>query len=180
MYSSRNSADPASVAPDVGRDGDGGTRERVLQLVVEEGPISAAALGRRLDLTAAAVRRHLDAMAEQGIVEIKNVTSRQKGAGRPSRRYVISQRGQEVLGDDYLSLARAALRMLEPTPARGAETSDAGAEPGVEDEAEEPDDAAARRLAAGYFGAFEERWRDELADVDDLDERTERLSQLLN
>ncbi|GAB3178774.1 HTH domain-containing protein [Nesterenkonia halophila] len=182
MYSSRNSADPASVAPDVGRDGDGGTRERVLQLVVEEGPISAAALGRRLDLTAAAVRRHLDAMAEQGIVEIKNVTSRQKGAGRPSRRYVISQRGQEVLGDDYLSLARAALRMLEPTPGQGAETSDAGTESAAEDEvdAEEPDDAAARRLAAGYFGAFEERWRDELADVDDLDERTERLSQLLN
>lgn len=188
MYSSRNSADPASVAPDVGRDGDGGTRERVLQLVVEEGPISAAALGRRLDLTAAAVRRHLDAMTEQGIVEIKNVTSRQKGAGRPSRRYVISQRGQEVLGDDYLSLARAALRLLEPASARDAEASDAEAEPeteaqtGSEAEAdtEEADDAAARRLAAGYFGAFEERWRDELAEVDDLDERTERLSQLLN
>lgn len=182
MYSSRNSADPASVAPDVGRDGDGGTRERVLQLVVEEGPISAAALGRRLDLTAAAVRRHLDAMTEQGIVEIKNVTSRQKGAGRPSRRYVISQRGQEVLGDDYLSLARAALRLLEPASARDAEASDAEAEPETEADAdtEGADDAAARRLAAGYFGAFEERWRDELAEVDDLDERTERLSQLLN
>lgn len=175
MYSSRNSADPASGASDVGRDGDGGTRERVLQLVVEEGPISAAALGRRLDLTAAAVRRHLDAMTEQGIVEIKNVTSRQKGAGRPSRRYVISQRGQEVLGDDYLSLARAALKLLEPASGQDAAAAEA-AEPG----AEEVDDDAARRLAAGYFGAFEERWRDELADVDDLDERTERLSQLLN
>ncbi|WP_010524507.1 metalloregulator ArsR/SmtB family transcription factor [Nesterenkonia sp. F] len=175
MYSSRNSADPASGASDVGRDGDGGTRERVLQLVVEEGPISAAALGRRLDLTAAAVRRHLDAMTEQGIVEIKNVTSRQKGAGRPSRRYVISQRGQEVLGDDYLSLARAALKLLEPASGQEAAAAEAS-EPG----AEKVDDAAARRLAAGYFGAFEERWREELADVDDLDERTERLSQLLN
>ena len=52
---------------DTSREADGSTRERVLQLVVEEGPISAAALGRELDLTAAAVRRHLDAMTEQGL-----------------------------------------------------------------------------------------------------------------
>lgn len=143
---------------DTSREADGSTRERVLQLVVEEGPISAAALGRKLDLTAAAVRRHLDAMTEQGIVEIKNVTTRRKGAGRPSRRYVISQRGQQVLGDDYLSLTRQALSLLE----------------------ESEQDDAARALATRYFGGFESKYRQRLEGITDLDERTEKLSELFN
>ena len=95
------------------RESDGSTRERVLQLVVEEGPISAAQLGRELNLTAAAVRRHLDTMTEEGIVEVKNVAGRRRGAGRPSRRYVISSAGQQVLGHDYLNLVRKALAVLE-------------------------------------------------------------------
>lgn len=143
---------------DAAREADGSTRERVLQLVVEEGPISAAALGRTLNLTAAAVRRHLDAMTEQGIVEIKNVTTRRKGAGRPSRRYVISQRGQEVLGDDYLSLTRKALSLLEET---------------VQED-------AAHTLATRYFGEFEAKYRQRLEGITDLDERTEKLSELFN
>ncbi|GAB3189674.1 helix-turn-helix transcriptional regulator [Nesterenkonia suensis] len=158
MYSSRSPEDSTSASSDVGRDGDATTRERVLQLVVEEGPISAAALGRRLDLTAAAVRRHLDAMTEQGIVEIKNVTSRRKGAGRPSRRYVLSQRGQEALGDDYLTLTRHALDAL--SAAVGEE--------------------APRALAAAYFAGHEERYREQLAGLDDLDARTEKLAELFN
>ena len=147
-----------SAEADASREADGSTRERVLQLVVEEGPISAAALGRTLNLTAAAVRRHLDAMTEQGIVEIKNVTTRRKGAGRPSRRYVISQRGQEVLGHDYLSLTRQALSLLE----------------------ESVQDDAARSLATRYFGEFEAKYRHELEGIADLDERTEKLSELFN
>ncbi len=165
MYSSASRPDavrPAGQAEtaqaDASREADGSTRERVLQLVVEEGPISAAALGRKLNLTAAAVRRHLDAMTEQGIVEIKNVTTRRKGAGRPSRRYVISQRGQEVLGDDYLSLTRKALSLLEET---------------VQED-------AARTLATRYFGEFEAKYRQRLEGIRDLDERTERLSELFN
>ncbi|MGQ7788623.1 helix-turn-helix transcriptional regulator [Nesterenkonia sp. PF2B19] len=158
MYSSRSSAEPVSAQVDAGRDGDGTTRERVLQLVVEEGPISAAALGRRLDLTAAAVRRHLDAMTEQGIVEIKNVTSRRKGAGRPSRRYVISQEGQQVLGDDYLGLARRALDVLGDAVG----------------------DEAPRALAEAYFAGHEDRYRQHLAGIDDLDERAERLAELFS
>ncbi|HEX5967251.1 MAG TPA: helix-turn-helix domain-containing protein, partial [Intrasporangium sp.] len=42
------------------------TRSRVLHMVSAEGPITAAELGRHLDLTPAAVRRHLDALVEQG------------------------------------------------------------------------------------------------------------------
>lgn len=158
MYSSPHPSQTTSAHADVVREGDGTTRERVLQLVVEEGPISAAALGRRLDLTAAAVRRHLDAMTEQGIVEIKNVTSHRKGAGRPSRRYVISQRGQQVLGDDYLSLTQRALALLASTSTQDAP----------------------RALAQDYFSDHEQRYREQLEGIDDLDERTERLAELFN
>ena len=41
---------------------DAGTRARVLELIVEKGPVSAAQLARVLDLTSAAVRRHLTAL----------------------------------------------------------------------------------------------------------------------
>ena len=40
-------------------DSDVGTRQRVLSLVATGGPVSAAELAERLDLTPAAIRRHL-------------------------------------------------------------------------------------------------------------------------
>ncbi|TLP79466.1 helix-turn-helix transcriptional regulator [Nesterenkonia sphaerica] len=151
--------DAASAAPDAdARELDGTTRQRVLQLVVEKGPISAAQLGRELDLTAAAVRRHLDAMTEQGLVEIKAVSSRRQGAGRPSRRYVISSRGQQELGDDYLRLVRTALAVID----------------------DDDKDAAAKSLAEAYFADFEQRYAPQLEQIQDLDERTEKLSTLFS
>ncbi|RJN31211.1 helix-turn-helix transcriptional regulator [Nesterenkonia natronophila] len=151
--------DTVSAAPEVdARELDGTTRQRVLQLVVEKGPISAAQLGRELSLTAAAVRRHLDAMTEQGVVEIKTVSSRRKGAGRPSRRYVLSSRGQQELGDDYLNLVRTALAVMD----------------------ERDEGRAAQSLAKSYFAEFEQRYAPELEHVADLDERTERLSALFS
>jgi predicted ArsR family transcriptional regulator len=151
--------DTVSAAPEVdARELDGTTRQRVLQLVVEKGPISAAQLGRELSLTAAAVRRHLDAMTEQGVVEIKTVSSRRKGAGRPSRRYVLSSRGQQELGDDYLNLVRTALAVMD----------------------EHDEEKAAQSLAKSYFGQFEQRYAPQLEQVADLDERTEKLSALFS
>lgn len=152
------------------READGSTRERVMQLVVEKGPISAAQLGRELDLTAAAVRRHLDAMTEQGIVEIKNVAGLRKGAGRPSRRYVISSRGQDALGDDYLRLVHTALGLIQ----RNA------LEPDSEDSGDVIGDQAAAQLAKEYFGQLEEQYAAELDGIEDLDERTEKLSHLFS
>lgn len=178
-------AETTAEVPEEGitAESDGSTRERVLQLVVEEGPISAAQLGRKLNLTAAAVRRHLDAMTEQGVVEIKNISGRRKGAGRPSRRYVISSRGQEELGDDYLNLVRTALSVLEKHAAEDhgqtepTELDVAGIGAG---ESHTEDSEAARALAQAYFTQFEQRYVDELNKIEDLDERTEKLSALFN
>ncbi|WP_218219796.1 metalloregulator ArsR/SmtB family transcription factor [Nesterenkonia sp. Act20] len=150
------------------REAESTTRQRVLQLVVEEGPISAAALGRELKLTAAAVRRHLDAMTEQGILEVKNVTTRRRGAGRPSRRYVVSERGQRSLGDDYLGLVQTALTMLQSAAAPTTEDSHVTG----------PTPETARGLAREYFAGFEQRWERQLEGVSDLDARADRLSQL--
>ena len=88
------------------------TRDRVLHAVLEEGPVSAAELGELLGFTPAAVRRHLDALSRQGLVEVKLVANQSTGAGRPARRYVLSHRGQAKLGNDYLDIATEALAEL--------------------------------------------------------------------
>lgn len=88
-----------------------GTRERVLDRVLTRGPVSAAEVGRALGLTAAAVRRHLDALEEDGLVEVKAVSAA-RGAGRPSRRYVVTQQAQRRLGGDHLDVALSSLERL--------------------------------------------------------------------
>ncbi|WP_432206133.1 helix-turn-helix transcriptional regulator [Arthrobacter agilis] len=96
----------------VSPDPDERTRDRVLSAVLERGPVSAAELGDRLGFTPAAMRRHLDALSSDGLIEVKRVRSSATGAGRPARRYVLSQRGQTKLGNDYLDIATAALAQL--------------------------------------------------------------------
>ncbi|MFB0834178.1 helix-turn-helix transcriptional regulator [Arthrobacter halodurans] len=99
---------PGAVVPET----EERTRDRVLHAVLEEGPVSAAELGERLGFTPAAVRRHLDALSKQGLVEVKLVANQATGAGRPARRYVLSHRGQTKLGNDYLDIATDALAEL--------------------------------------------------------------------
>ena len=109
-------------APRETKDGDDGqhvtplesrTRSRVLHMVSADGPITAAELGRHLDLTPAAVRRHLDALVEQGAVVPHEPTSGRRGRGRPARAYVVSEIGHGALEADYDSLAVEVLRYLE-------------------------------------------------------------------
>jgi predicted ArsR family transcriptional regulator len=90
------------------------TRDRVSQAISEHGPITAAALGRLLGLTPAAVRRHLDALAEQGMVTEREPASdgKARGRGRPARSYVLSEAGHHALQDDYDDVATSALRFL--------------------------------------------------------------------
>lgn len=85
------------------------TRDRVLTAVLKQGPVSAAQLGTLLGLTPAAVRRHLDTLSREGLIEVKLISNAKGGAGRPARRYVVSRRGQTEIGDDYLEIATLAL-----------------------------------------------------------------------
>ena len=81
-------------------------------MVSVDGPITAAELGRHLDLTPAAVRRHLDALVEQGAVEPHEPAGLRRGRGRPARAYVVSEAGHQALEADYDSLAVEVLRYL--------------------------------------------------------------------
>ncbi|MBW4094114.1 MAG: MarR family transcriptional regulator [Acidobacteria bacterium] len=106
----------------VPRESDERTRDRVLNTVLEHGPVSAAQLGKILKITPAAVRRHLDTLAAKGVIEVKLVRGSANGAGRPARRYVLSKRGQSGLGNDYLDIAITALNKLAETSSQDSVT----------------------------------------------------------
>lgn len=90
-----------------------GTRRRVLTLVSEAGPITAAQVAEQLGLTTAGVRRHLDLLAEEGsVVESEHVLAEARKRGRPARAYVLTEQGHRSLRGDYDELATSVLRFL--------------------------------------------------------------------
>lgn len=90
------------------------TRDRVRHAVGERGPVSARELSADLGLTPAAVRRHLDALEEAGLIAERETVPGPAGRrrGRPARRYVLTDDGQEQLGTSYDGVATAALHFL--------------------------------------------------------------------
>jgi predicted ArsR family transcriptional regulator len=94
---------------------DARTRDRVRQTLSEHGPITAGDLASRLGLTPAAVRRHLDALADQGAIEEREPATAGgagRGRGRPARAYVLSAAGHASMNSDYDDVATSALRFL--------------------------------------------------------------------
>ena len=75
------------------------TRERVARSILEEGPSTAAVLASRLDLTPAAVRRHLDHLATEGAVEARDARSAGTTRGRATIRCDIEGRPDD--GPDW-------------------------------------------------------------------------------
>ncbi len=92
------------------------TRQRVVRSVLVEGPSTAAALAVRLDLTPAAVRRHLDQLVDDGAVEARDQRrSAVRGRGRPAKEFVLTEAGRDGFDQQYDDLAAAALRFLDET-----------------------------------------------------------------
>ena len=97
------------------------TRERVVRSVMVNGPSTAAALAERLQLTPAAVRRHLDQLIEEGTLEAREpraTTSR--GRGRPAKVFVLTDAGRDSLDQAYDDLAVQAIRFLDETGGKRA------------------------------------------------------------
>jgi predicted ArsR family transcriptional regulator len=92
------------------------TRESVARLVLELGPQTAAALAAQLNLSAAAIRRHLDALVSDGLlVECESRRPVQRGRGRPARTYSLTEAGRNAFPHAYDDLANTALRYLRQT-----------------------------------------------------------------
>lgn len=92
---------------------DASTREQILRLIVEKGPITSTELAEILVLTAAAVRRHLSMLELQGkITEFDGALSYTLGRGRPPRRYVATEQGHAAFGTASADVATQALNFL--------------------------------------------------------------------
>ena len=90
------------------------TRDQVARAILESGPASAVDLAKRLKITPAGIRRHLDSLIEEGVL-----TSREpyqgaalKGRGRPSKVFVMTDFGREKFEHSYDDLAVAALKFM--------------------------------------------------------------------
>ena len=93
-----------------------GTRGQVARLILELGPCTAATIGGRLGLTPAAIRRHLDNLIADGMIETRTArTYGNRGRGRPAKVFVITDAGRSAFEHAYDDLATSALRFLERT-----------------------------------------------------------------
>ena len=93
-----------------------GTRARVARSILENGPSTAAALGTRLGLTPAAIRRHLDTLQADGMIEGRQARVHgYRGRGRPAKVFVVTDAGRDAFEQAYDDLAVGALRFLAET-----------------------------------------------------------------
>lgn len=98
------------------------TRERVARSILENGPSSAHALGQRLGLTTAGIRRHLEALLADGLLSAREprISLPSRGRGRPAKVFVLTDHGRERFEHSYDDLAVSALRYLAATGGTGA------------------------------------------------------------
>ncbi|HSV39560.1 MAG TPA: transcriptional regulator [Nocardioidaceae bacterium] len=98
------------------RSADAPTRERVSAAILELGPSTAAILADRLELTPAAIRRHLDHMLEEGTIEAREPrVYGARGRGRPAKVFALTDNGRDRFDQQYDDLAVQALRFLAET-----------------------------------------------------------------
>lgn len=143
---------------DTSEDVDATTQDRVLALVVEHGPVSAAELAEMLDLTPAGVRRHIASLERhERIVVHEPAGPEQRRRGRPARHYVATDSGRAELSHAYSDLATQVLDFLVTT----------GGEQAVADFAE----TRVRQL--------EERYADAVADGEGPRGRAQALAEQL-
>lgn len=93
-----------------------GTRERVARAILANGRCTAADLALQLELTPAAVRRHLDALVADGLIAAAEPRGQvQRGRGRPAKVFAVTDAGRDHFFQAYDDLAASALRFLAET-----------------------------------------------------------------
>jgi predicted ArsR family transcriptional regulator len=133
------------------------TRERVLQLIVSDGPVNAAKLADILGLTPAGVRRHISYLEDSGQIQVYTDKPEKGVRGRPSRQYVATNRAHVEMPSAYSGIAAEALAFI----------------------AEKAGSEAVEEFAAHRFASFEEKYASGIT-ATDPHERAEQLAKALN
>ena len=93
---------------------DRSTRERVTDSILQHGPSTARELAGRLELTPAAIRRHLTSLLTDGsLAEREQRVYGARGRGRPSKVFSLTDIGRSEFHHYYDVLAIAAMRQLQ-------------------------------------------------------------------
>lgn len=82
------------------------SRERILHLLKTKGPQTAAALARRLRMTAVGARQHLEPLEREGLLAYD---ARPRGVGRPARTWRLTEKAKALFPDSHGELAVAML-----------------------------------------------------------------------
>ncbi len=89
------------------------TRDAIARSILENGPSTASTLSQRLALTPAGIRRHLDLLVADGILEARNPrVGSTRGRGRPSKVFLMTDEGRSQFEHSYDDLAVAALKFM--------------------------------------------------------------------
>ena len=93
---------------------DGQTRQRVAELLLEKGSATARELAVAIGISTVAIRKHLDAMAGEGLVVHREpqASARGRGRGRPARTYRLTDAARDTFGHHYDDMAAQALRWI--------------------------------------------------------------------
>lgn len=92
---------------------DSSTRNRVARSILDHGPSTVTELAGRLGLTQAAVRRHLDTLTAEDVVEARE--QRVYGTrtrGRPAKVFALTDCGRDAFDQSYDMLAVDALKWI--------------------------------------------------------------------
>jgi predicted ArsR family transcriptional regulator len=137
---------------------EGRTRHGVARLLLEQGPITAAAVAETLGLSPAAVRRHLDTLVANGEACVRDAPRRgQRGRGRPAKLWLLTEAGRARFGHAYDDLAIAAIRFV----------------------AEAAGESAVREFAQRRVATLVDRHRGEVLGTPDLADRAKALAEAL-
>jgi predicted ArsR family transcriptional regulator len=88
------------------------TRRALIKLLKMDGPIDSAQLGKRLGLTAMAVRQHLYALQSEGLVAAEE---RPVPLGRPAKFWQLTREADRLFPDAYAELSVALIDALKDT-----------------------------------------------------------------
>ena len=91
---------------------DTGTRRKILEMLKRDGPQAAAAMGAALGISAMAVRQHLYALAEEGLVA---ATSEPTGVGRPSKSWHLTAAADDFFPQGYAELTAGLMSSVRET-----------------------------------------------------------------